>query len=208
MDAVAPSPAAAAAPTPMRAFFAIDLHDTLGAAAHDWGRAVAQALGPRGASRLSWVPANRMHVTLHFFGAIDRLALETLLAAVGDAVPEPPFEVTTGAGGTFPAGGRPRVLWLGLDAGADALIRVHAWLQPRVAGIGQPDRHGSYSPHLTIARIRDPGDGVARAVGEAAALTPPPAGRARVEAVTLFDSVPSTSGTRYQPLARIPFRGR
>jgi 2'-5' RNA ligase len=101
------------------------------------------------------------------------------------------------------------VLWLGLDAGADALQRVHAWLQPRVAGIGQPDRHGSFSPHLTIARVRrDPGPGLGRAVRAAAALTPPPAGRAHVEALTLFDSVPSASGPRYEALARIPLRAR
>ena len=192
----------------MRAFFAVDLHDTLGEAAHGWGRAVGHALGPRGASDLSWIPAARMHVTLHFLGAIERAVVETLLASLGDGVPEPPFEVTLGAGGTFPAGGRPRVLWLGLDGGTDALRRVHAWLQPRVAGIGQPDRHDSYSPHLTIARIRDVRPPVGRAVREAAALTPPPAGRARVEALTLFESVPSPSGPRYQPLARIPLGRR
>jgi 2'-5' RNA ligase len=192
----------------MRAFFAVDLHDTLGEAAHDWGRAVARALGPRGAADLSWVPATRMHVTLHFLGEIDHAALDTLLASVGDAVPEPPFEVTAGAGGTFPATGKPRVLWLGLDAGADPLRRLHAWLQPRMAGIGQPDRHDSFSPHLTIARARRhirPGFG--RAIREATALTVPPAGHARVESVTLFESVPSANGPRYHPIARIPLRG-
>jgi RNA 2',3'-cyclic 3'-phosphodiesterase len=116
--------------------------------------------------------------------------------------------VTAGAGVTFPALGRPRVLWLGLDAGADPLRRIHAWLQPRVNGIGAPDRHGSYAPHLTIARIRrDPGPGFGRAIREATALTPPPAGRARIESVTLFESVSSVSGPRYQPIARIPLRG-
>jgi 2'-5' RNA ligase len=194
----------------MRAFFAADLHDTLGEAAHGWGRAVAARLGPRDASALSWVPPARIHVTVHFLGEIDARAVDTLMASVGDGAPEAPFEVTAGAGGTFPELGRPRVLWLGLDAGADPLRRVHAWLQRRVAGVGEPDRHGSFSPHLTIARVRRgavTGGAFSRALRDAAALTPPPAGRAWIEAVTLFESVPSANGPRYQPLARIPLRG-
>jgi 2'-5' RNA ligase len=189
----------------MRAFFAVDLHHTLGEAAHGWGRAVAHALGPRGASDLSWVPATRMHVTLHFLGAVEPAALETLLASLGGRVPEPPFEVTLGAGGTFPATGRPRVLWLSLGGGADPLRRVHAWLQPRVAGIGQPDRHDSYAPHLTIARVRrDTMPGLGHALRDAAARTPVPRGAARVAGVTVMESVPSPKGPIYRPVAVLP----
>jgi 2'-5' RNA ligase len=191
----------------MRAFFAVDLHDTLRDAAYGWGRAVAHALG-RGAADVSWVPATRMHVTVHFLGEIDAATVTALQATLGDVVPEPPFEVALGTGGTFPASGRPRVLWLGVEAGADPLQRVHAWLQPRVAGIGQRDRHGSFAPHVTIARIRhDPGPGVARAVRAAVARTPPPSGTTRVETLTLFESVPSTEGPIYVARAQIPLGG-
>ncbi len=148
------------------------------------------------------MPAARIHVTLHFFGEIDRAALATLRAALGDRVAEPPFEVTLRAGGIFPATGRPRVLWLGTDAGSDPLTRLHAWIQPRVVGIGQPDRVGVYAPHVTIARIRrdpvtgrrqDPrGRGADAAAGR----------RAPIDAVTLFESVASATGPCYVPLAR------
>jgi RNA 2',3'-cyclic 3'-phosphodiesterase len=192
----------------MRVFLAVDLRETLGETAHAWGRAVADAVGPREAAGLSWVPPARIHVTLHFFGALDALTVATIRSALGDAAPEPPFEVVLGGGGTFPPRGRPRVLWLGFAAGGGALVRLHAWLTPRVAGIGQPDRHGAFSPHVTIARVRrDGGSGGGRALREAAARTPASPARARIEAITLFESVPGAKGPAYVPIWEVPLAG-
>jgi RNA 2',3'-cyclic 3'-phosphodiesterase len=189
----------------MRVFLAVDLRESLGPAAQGWGRAVADAVGPREAAGLSWVPASRIHVTLHFFGALDAPTVASVRAALGDAVPLPPFDLAPGAGGTFPPRGRPRVLWLGLGAGADAIAELHAWIEPRVAGIGQPDRHGAFSAHVTIARVRrDASPGSGRLLREAAMRTPAPAGRARVEAITLFESVPGATGPVYLPIWDIP----
>ncbi len=192
----------------MRIFLAVDLRAALGPACHDWGRAVAAALGPRHAAALSWVPAERIHVTLRFFGELDRGTVATLPAILGDAVSEPPFDVALGCGGTFPPAGRPRVLWLGFQAGADALSRLHDWLAPRVAGIGQPDRPGRFSPHVTVARVRrDTPPGLGRALREAAAGAPAPPARARVTAVTVFESVLSARGPSYVPVAVVPLAG-
>ena len=193
----------------MRVFLAVDLRETLGPAAGAWGRAVADAIGPRQAAELSWVPATRMHVTLHFFGALDAPAVATLRAGLGDVAPEPPFDVVLGGGGTFPPHGRPRVLWLGFATGGDALARLHAWLTPLVSGIGQPDRHETFSPHVTIARVRrDGGLGGGRALREAAMRTPAPAGGARIEAITLFESVPGAKGPTYEPRWQVPLSPR
>jgi 2'-5' RNA ligase len=187
----------------MRVFLAVDLRETLGPVAHAWGRAVADAVGPRDAAGLSWVPAARIHVTLHFFGALDAPAVAAVRTALGDAAPEAPFDVVLGGGGTFPPRGQPRVLWLGFTAGGDALARLHAWIVARVAGIGQPDRHGTFAPHVTIARARrDAGGG--RALREAAMRTPAPAARARIDAITLFESVPGAHGPSYVPIAPVP----
>ncbi|MEO5823169.1 MAG: RNA 2',3'-cyclic phosphodiesterase [Vicinamibacteraceae bacterium] len=189
----------------MRIFLGLDLRDALGPAAHGWGRAVATAIGPGDAAALSWVPAQRIHVTLHFFGDLEQEAVAGLSAVLGDAVPEAPFDLELGGGGTFPATERPRVLWLGLGAGADAVTRLHEWLAPRTAGIGEPDRHAAFSPHVTIARLRrDAGPGLGRELREAVTRTPVPAGCARVDAITIFESVASAQGPTYLPLARLP----
>jgi 2'-5' RNA ligase len=192
----------------MRVFLGIDLRDTLGAAAEAWGAAVAAAMGPAAAGALAWVPAPRVHVTVHFFGALDAAAVDAVRRALGGAVPEAPFDLTLGGGGTFPPGGRPRVLWLACDRGREALERLHAWVEPRVAGIGQPDRHGAFAPHLTIARARRDGPpGFGRLLRDAVARVPAPAGRARVEALTLFESVPAAKGPAYVPIGRVPLAG-
>jgi RNA 2',3'-cyclic 3'-phosphodiesterase len=192
----------------MRVFLAVDLRDTLGPAAQAWGRTVAERLGSRDAASLSWVPASRIHVTLHFFGELDAAAVSGLQRAMGDRVPAPPFDLVPGAGGTFPAAGRPRVLWLGFGNGAEALARVHAWLEPRIAGIGQADRHATFQPHVTVARVRrDAGRSLGRPLREAAARTPVPASRIRVDAVTLFESVPAPKGPSYVPILHVPLDG-
>ena len=191
----------------MRVFLAVDLGDTLGPVAHQWGAAVAAALGPRDAAALAWVPPARIHVTLHFFGALEADAVSALRRTIGDRVAAPPFDLAPGAGGTFPAAGRPRVLWLGFGAGADALAQVRALLEPRLAGIGQPDRHATFQPHVTIARVRRDVANLGRALREAAAATPIPAARVRVDALTLFESVPSPKGPAYVPIVRVPLDG-
>ncbi len=166
------------------------------------------AIGSDQATALSCVPAPRIHVTLHFFGELDRAAVAALPSVLGDAVPEAPFHVELGAGGTFPPAGRPRVLWLRLSAGNEAIARLHAWIAPRVVGVGQPDRHGAFSPHVTIARVRrDPQPGLGGMLRAAAARTPAPSGRARVDAVTLFESVASANGPTYVPVAQLPLVG-
>jgi 2'-5' RNA ligase len=189
----------------MRVFLAVDLRDTLGQAAQGWGRAVAAAIGARAAADMKWVPAANVHVTLRFFGTLDAAAVDAVLAALGDRVPLAPFELGLGPGGTFPPAGRPRVLWLGLSAGAGALAALHAWVTPRVDAFGEPDRHAGYTPHLTIARVRRE----ARAGGlrEAAAATSPPEARAHIDAITLFESVSSGKGAIYRPIGRVPLGG-
>ena len=100
------------------------------------------------------------------------------------------------------------MLWLGFSAGGEALARLQAWIAPRVAGIGQPDRHGAFSPHVTIARVRRDAVGVGRTLRETAMRIPPPAGRARIETVTLFESVAGARGPAYVPVGQIPLGER
>ena len=187
----------------MRVFLAIDLRDTLGGAVHAWGAAAAAAMGARAAAGLTWVPPSRVHVTLHFFGELQPRDVDDVGHALGGAVPAPPFDLQLGGGGVFPPAGRPRVLWLGFAEGADALTRVHAWIAPRVAGVGQPDRHAAFTPHVTVARVRrEATPGLGRTLREAA-RTPAPEASARIRAVTLFQSVSSSQGLAYVPLFRV-----
>jgi 2'-5' RNA ligase len=190
----------------VRAFLAVDLHDTLGPIAHAWGRAVAHRLGPRLASSLTWVAASRVHVTVRFFGELTPREADAVAAALGGArIPFAPVDLAMGAAGSFPPHGRPRVLWLGFSQGSGALAEIHAWARERLAGVVDAEPRDTFSPHLTVARVRrDVASGLGPALREAAARTPAPRGVARVERITLMESVPSPKGPSYRPIAEFP----
>ena len=194
----------------MRAFLAVDLHDTLGPLAHAWGQAVAHAIGPRLAAGLTWVAAPRVHVTLRFFGELPPPQVEAVARALTQApAPVGAFEAAIGGAGTFPAHGRPRVLWLDFSQGRDDLLALHAWARDALAAVIDEDPRDRFSPHLTVARVRrDPPPGLNAALREAAARTPVPRGVARVAAVTLMESVLSPKGPTYRPVAEFALSPR
>ena len=190
----------------MRVFLAIDLHDAVALAAHAWGRAVADGLDAGERAALSWVPAARIHLTLRFYGELAPAQVEALVRALADpAWREPAFAIGLRGAGTFPPIGRPRVLWLGVGEGRDDVAGLHRALEAR-PGVATGDTDGAFAPHVTIARVRRPQPGLARALRDAMALTPTPATQTVVRELTLFESVPAAKGPSYVPLARLPLR--
>jgi 2'-5' RNA ligase len=94
-------------------------------------------------------------------------------------------------------------LWIGLTAGVDHLRSLYAELARRLAPLGLEPERREYSPHLTIARIKDVQRRDALAVRNAVA-TPMDAFVTGVSAVTLFRSRLSPKGARYEALLRVP----
>ena len=176
-----------------RLFFAVDVDDAtreqIGRISADLRTTIEQY------GKASWVRPDRMHLTLHFVGNADA-ALETRLrAALASPIHESPFDVTFHGVGFFPQHGSPRVLWLGLRGGLEALQRV----QKNVVGpLAVVD---SFTPHLTLARLRDR---VPRAKFAQIASIPASAGPSRIDRVTLYESRISPAGPTYVPLATAP----
>ena len=93
----------------------------------------------------------RWHVTLAFLGELSagqrrRLAegLRPLAAATA------PLPARLAAGGTFPAVGRARVLWVGVVcAGLDSLVQA---LRTAAVGARIPLEPQAFQPHITVAR--------------------------------------------------------
>ena len=196
----------------MRVFLAVDLGDAMSGAGHAWGQAVARTLGPA-ASALTWVPPARIHVTLRFFGELPADRVDAVGQALAAGSWSPAFEIDFGGAGTYPPSGRPRVLWLGISTGREALVSLHDAVGQRLAGTGGIASSGTagagagdvFSPHVTIARVRrDPPPGLGRALRDACARTPPPDARAGVHELTLFQSVLKSRGPAYVPLVRVP----
>lgn len=166
--------------------------------------ALRRALGDA-ASSLRWTPAGNVHITLHFLGEVDGAGADRLRVALGTSLPQAWFSVRTSRPGVFPHGGPPKVVWLGVGAGGAELAAVYDELSHRLRGAGVPIEGRAFSPHLTLARVRDrdrstAGVGALRA-RIAAFVTDPIAWPA--DHVTLFQSDLSGPSPRYAPLATL-----
>src|SRR5690349_24996800 len=132
----------------MRVFLAIDLHDAVAPAAHAWGRAVADRLDADDRAALSWVPAERIHLQVRFYGELAPGRVDALARALAEpAWLEPAFVIGLRGAGTFPPTGRPRVLWLGVGDGRDDLSAVHRALEAR-PGAATDDAESAFAPHI------------------------------------------------------------
>jgi 2'-5' RNA ligase len=107
-------------------------------------------------SGFKWTQPENLHFTLKFLGEIEpvRLAgLEQDLSTVAIGVNS--FQLQLGQAGFFPPKGELRIIWIGLNAGANALKRLAEQVEEACHLSGFPRESKPFQPHLTIARARD-----------------------------------------------------
>ena len=155
-------------------------------------------------ARITWIPEERLHLTVRFIGAADEARVEAIRLALDAPVEVPPFDLTLAGTGAFPPKGAPRVLWAGLIGGREGLLEIERAVSARLAAIGVPAEERPYNPHLTLARIRDAAGLKAAAVLDG--LEDRVLGATRVEAITLFESRLSPTGPEYVPVQQTPLR--
>jgi len=147
-------------------------------------------------------------VTLAFIGRTpdEQLAAVTA-AAEAAAAGVTAFDIELDRPGRFPPTGRPRVVWLGIGAGAQAVValgeRVRAELGRReIAFDGKPLR-----AHVTLGRAKEDVSLVeARAIAAGVEAMRVPHLRFRADAVVVFESVLSPRGARYTARSSAPLR--
>ena len=154
-------------------------------------------LAPR--ARLTWVPKERMHVTLRFIGHVDAPRAGDIAKALAPPIPHAPFEAVVQGAGVFPDRRPPRVLWAGLASGRDDLVTLAREVNARLAALVAADSE-ELTPHVTLARVKDPLG--LRAQPLLAGLEHVSLGSFRVERVTLFESRQSGGVLQYVPLHR------
>jgi RNA 2',3'-cyclic 3'-phosphodiesterase len=187
----------------MRLFVAVDIDDrTRGGVARaiDVLRTALEAA--QSTARVSWVAPDRLHLTLQFIGQVSEDTAAAIEARLGPSFELPAFEMRLGSIGTFPPGGRPRVVWLGLDRGADALAALHEEVQRRLADVPFRRESRAFSPHLTLARFKH--GGTRDDVERISRVALRPAGGCTIDHVTLYQSRLSPRGPTYTPLRVTP----
>jgi len=105
-------------------------------------------------AQLKWSPVENLHITTKFIGEWPEARLGELENALGDICPAGSFEIKIAGLDYYPNAGRPRVLFSGVAA-EPGLIRVAEAINEALAAIGCPREDRAYSPHLTLARIKN-----------------------------------------------------
>ncbi|GFO54059.1 RNA 2',3'-cyclic phosphodiesterase [Geomonas sp. Red276] len=127
-----------------RLFIALDLPDQ-----------VKELLAPlpAGLPMARWVSSDQLHLTLRFIGEVD----DDTFAAIALALKQVTFSafpLTLRSIGHFPPGRHPRVVWVGM-ARCEPLLSLQRFIEAVLIGTGIPPEDRPFSPHITLARLKD-----------------------------------------------------
>jgi len=177
---------------------ALDLDDDARRAIAALQQRVAKGLGAERSLKL--VDPAHMHLTLVFLGEIGEAAVPPIVTALSGSIDARPFAATFQNVGVFPPRGAPRVLWLGVEDGADDIVEIQRQVAGRLESLGVVLDRRPFHPHLTLARWRTshPADRQrARSAQTGTAIA-----RMSVDHVTLYQSRLSSAGPTYTALTR------
>ncbi|HJT58087.1 MAG TPA: RNA 2',3'-cyclic phosphodiesterase, partial [Ktedonobacteraceae bacterium] len=104
-----------------------------------------------------WVDPAGIHLTLAFLGELSDAQLATAEQASGAAAKQSaPFELRLKDLGIFGSQRQPRVIWMGIEETSGNLSRLHGVLNRELEQRGFEVEARPFSPHLTLARIKQP----------------------------------------------------
>jgi 2'-5' RNA ligase len=146
-----------------------------------------------------WVDAGNFHLTLRFIGEIG----EDVAADIDDALSRlraRRFTLQIAGTGVF-GGEKPRSLWAGVERSPE-LGGLRDKVEQALVRIGLPPEPRKFSPHVTLARLRDPPPDKLRdfLVAHAQFRADP----LRVEGFSLIASFQTKSGSVYEDQADYP----
>jgi RNA 2',3'-cyclic 3'-phosphodiesterase len=166
-------------------------------------RALEALLGRlRPMARIKWSPPANLHVTTRFIGEWPESRLPDLRAALAALPAYPPIPVHVRKLGFFPNPRSPRVFWAGVEASPD-LAALAAATDRALDSLGLPPETRPFSPHLTLARIKErvPLEALHQAI---AALPSLEFGSFTAASFFLYHSQRGRAGSVYTKLAEFP----
>lgn len=102
---------------------------------------------------INWVPPERFHLTLRFFGTVDSETTERICDLASE-IQGKRFLLQLEGVGVFPGPRSPRVLWSGFGHGHPHLFGLQTQLENLAVGLGFELPGSRYTPHLTVARCQ------------------------------------------------------
>ena len=94
-----------------------------------------------------------MHFTVQFLGEVSEEMIKKISGAL-NSIEFSAFSITFASIGAFPKPNSPRVIWIGVNDGANELEKLAETIRSRLSDIGfSPDK--KFKPHVTIFRVKN-----------------------------------------------------
>jgi 2'-5' RNA ligase len=156
-------------------------------------------------SSVKWVAPDSIHLTLKFLGNIVVESTKDIVQAMAEAAQGiPPFRLEVKELGVFPNLKRVQVAWVGLQGEVDKLGQLQQRLDANLSRLGFAPEGRSFTPHLTIARLRDKASPAERqAFGQLIISTRFEAGMFTADALSLMKSQLTREGPIYSRIDQV-----
>src|SRR3989338_10105623 len=103
------------------------------------------------------VERENIHLTLKFLGEVDDGKIEGIKKQLEFVRNLDMFRVSLVGIGVFPSENYIRVIWIGVDEGANRIIEIQRQIDENLSSIGFK-KERDFHPHLTIARVKGVND--------------------------------------------------
>ena len=145
-----------------------------------------------------WIPKENLHITMAFLGDTDPALLPRVFEAAGFASGFPAIHAKCGKIFTLPRS-NPNVLAAGFDIGGDRMAVLAKTLGENLEknGIIFDKKHGSFLPHITLARSK---------TGLKKENTPLIPAEGDIIRMTVFESRLAAQGAVYSALSSVPLK--
>ena len=180
----------------LRLFIAFELPDEIRAAFAEYMLPLRNLPG-----RVSWVKSENIHLTLKFLGDTPEKKIDDISGALKEVACDiGSISAKISGSGVFPNERRSRVLWIGVEEKLGALHGLAVAIDHHMHVFGFKKEGRSFSPHLTIGRVREGSvDKIVAAMRE----RPFVAREVEWNEITLMQSELRSGGSIYTPLCKI-----
>lgn len=149
----------------------------------------------------NWPKKENAHLTLFFFGDIDRKSISSVEKAMDTiAPPFKPFSIKVEGIGLFPPKGLPRVVWMKCEDTAVVHLYKNFYEEFKKSGFSFDEK---FTPHLTVGRLKSIpknwNDLISKITYEPLSF--------ECNAIELFSSTLSDNGSMYSSIHKSIFGG-
>ena len=169
----------------MRAFLGIPIPDSVVRALYASTAAFRQALPD-----IRWVKESNYHITVLFLGEIDSNEVRRIQGKIDEIDVGGGSNAMLGGIGQFPPKGAPKVVYIGLQKGADRCLEVYKQVCDTFPEYAERRR---YMPHITLGRAKR-----GRRNRQIDTTITLPEDNFRLEEIVLYKSTLSSTGAKYE----------